>query len=99
MAHELKYHISDFDLVKCGALACVITQDNDYIEKGAEIFDAEFIYREDEFVAHLAERSIGLGQCTAEDIVKLKRQTGTTLSNTSLGKQADIRLRSQSLAR
>ncbi len=83
-------HISDFELVKSGASACVITEDNDYIEKGAEIFAAEFIYPEDDFVAHLADRSIGLGQCTAEDIVQLKRQTGTTLSYTSLGKRADI---------
>lgn len=90
MAHELKHHISDFKLVQSGASACTITEDNDYIEKGAEIFAAEFIYPENDFTSHLADSGIELGQCTAEDIVKLKRQTGTTLSYTSLGKRADI---------
>lgn len=88
MAHELKHHLADFVLVKSGASACIITPENDYIEKGAEIFAAEFIFPESDFRGYMAEKGVGEGQCTPETIVRLKHDTSTTLSHTSLAKRA-----------
>jgi Zn-dependent peptidase ImmA (M78 family) len=88
MAHELKHHLVDFELVKSGGSACVITEDNDYIEKGAEIFAAELIFPEEDFIEILAKNGTGKGQCTPETIVRLKHDTGTTLSHGSLAKRA-----------
>jgi len=90
MAHELKHHLVDFDRVKDGSSACAITPENDYIEKGAEIFAAELIFPENDFRNHMTINGIGVGQCTPEIIVRLKYDTGATLSHASLAKRAEF---------
>ena len=90
MAHELKHHIEDLDLIKGGASACQITSENNYIEIGAEVFAAELIYPEVDFQEDMALMGIGTGQCTITHIEKLRQETNTTLSWSSLTKRAEF---------
>jgi len=85
MAHELKHHLVDRDL----PIACCSERNaNEHIEIGAEIFAAELIYPEDEFAAALTAKGIKPGACTPETLVRLKRETRTTLSYAGLAKRA-----------
>ncbi len=85
MAHELKHHLVDREL----SMACCSDRNaNQHIEIGAEIFAAEFIFPEQDFLVALAEKGISTGNCTAEAIVRLKHETRTTLSYAGLAKRA-----------
>jgi Zn-dependent peptidase ImmA (M78 family) len=85
MAHELKHHLVDRDL----PLACCSDRNaHQHIEIGAEIFAAEFIYPEQDFVATLGSMGVDSGDCTPEVLVRLKRETRTTLSYAGLAKRA-----------
>lgn len=87
MAHEYKHHLTDQD--KAVPLGCMEpTPESDAIEIGAEIFAAEFIFPEALFKQHMEERSISPGRCTAENLVRLKHETKTTLSYAALRKLA-----------
>jgi Zn-dependent peptidase ImmA (M78 family) len=86
MAHELKHHYVDREL---GVSYCDTTQaDTEPIEIGAEIFAAELIFPEQDFVAVLQTMDVEPGRCTAETLVRLKGQTQTTMSYTALAKRA-----------
>jgi Zn-dependent peptidase ImmA (M78 family) len=88
MAHELKHHLVDRDL----PIACCSDRNiNQHLEIGAEIFAAELIYPEQDFVDALEGRGIALGMCTPEAIVHLKHETRTTLSYAALAKRATFR--------
>ncbi len=85
MAHELKHHLVDRDRpVAC----CSDRNINEHIEIGAEIFAAEFIFPEQDFIDALAAKGITAGKCCPETIVHLKHDTRTTLSYTGLAKRA-----------
>lgn len=85
MGHELKHHLVDRDLpVAC----CSDRNANQHIEIGAEIFAAELIYPEADFIADLSAKGVAKGGCKPEDIVRLKRETATTLSYAGLAKRA-----------
>lgn len=85
MAHELKHHLVDRELpVAC----CSDRNANEHIEIGAEIFAAEFIFPEEDFAAALARQGVAAGSCSAEDLVRLKHDTRTTLSYAGLAKRA-----------
>ena len=88
MAHELKHHLVDREL---GLAFCDVGNQNEEIEIGAEVFAAELIFPEQDFVAALAEMGIRKGTCTPESLVRLKTETRTTLSYAGLSKSA-IRL-------
>lgn len=83
MAHELKHHLVDHvdgdDAV--GAAS-------DHVEIGAEIFAVELIYPEDLFKADLGAMGVTTETFSPESIVRLKRQSETTLSFTALAKLA-----------
>lgn len=85
MAHELKHHLEDrhLSLAWCGDKNA--TQ---HIEIGAEVFAAELIFPEDDFTNALTQMGVGVNQCTPEVLVRLKRQTRTTLSYAGLVKRA-----------
>lgn len=85
LAHELKHHLFDQDQRE---ILCSKSNLNQHIEIGAEIFAAEFIYPENEFVNDLTAKGITHGKCTPEAIVRLKHDTQTTLSHTGLAKRA-----------
>jgi hypothetical protein len=54
------------------------------------VFAAELIYPEGQFATDLQARDIAMGGCTAEVIVRLKRETRTTLSYAGLVKRAEF---------
>lgn len=85
MAHELKHHLEDQHLQ---TTLCSDRNMQEYIEIGAEIFAAEFIYPEQTFADDLARMGVTSGKCKAETLVHLKRQTRTTLSYAGLAKRA-----------
>jgi len=85
MGHELKHHLFD------GATAvsfCSTGKPIEYIEIGAEIFAAELIFPEPDFVAAMQELGVQPGACTPEHIVRIKDVTKTTLSHQGLCKRA-----------
>lgn len=85
MAHELKHHLVD----EVGA----VNGDAPYgdpIEVGAEIFAAELIYPEQDYIRDLQRMDITPANFTPDSIVHLKRRTRTTLSFTSLAKRAEF---------
>lgn len=85
MAHELKHHLVDRGV----ALAyCSDRNSSEHIEIGAEVFAAEFIFLEQDFMDALAAQGIQLGRCTPHALVHLKRRTQTTLSYAGLAKRA-----------
>jgi Zn-dependent peptidase ImmA (M78 family) len=87
MAHELKHHLTDSNL----ALSyCDSSNQAEQIEIGAEVFAAELIYPEGQFAADLQAMGTGIGSCTPESIVRLKRETRTTLSYAGLVKRAEF---------
>lgn len=88
LCHELKHHYADQELAKGGALWCqeVSWQDGAPVEIGAEIFAAEFIFPESEFLSFAHD--LGLGdRCCAEDVVRLKRASPAPVSYTFLQKR------------
>lgn len=88
MGHELKHVLRDrgANLAPCSGAE---PAQNDVIEIGAGVFAAELIYPEGEFRAELRRRGIGLGKCTAVDLVHVKHDTKTTLSYASLAKRTE----------
>jgi|SRR5579872_1348960 len=87
MCHEFKHHLTDSNL----ALSyCDSSNQSEQIEIGAEVFAAELIYPECQFATDLQTMGIGVGACTAESIVRLKRETRTTLSYAGLVKRAEF---------
>src|SRR5678815_4312995 len=75
MAHELKHFFRDRDL---GISYCDVSNLNKSIEIGAEIFAAELLFPDRDFVAHMNRMGIRTNQCLPKNLVQLQRQTGTT---------------------
>lgn len=85
LGHELKHHL--MDNVHAVSL-CSDNNEHAVMERAADVFASELIYPTDMFISHMAERSIGKGQCSPEDVVRLKHETGTTLSHAALSIRA-----------
>jgi Zn-dependent peptidase ImmA (M78 family) len=85
MAHELKHHLVDRNLP---ISFCAQTNEAQEIEIGAEIFAAELIYPEQNFLRDFEDFNAKC--CTAEILVRLKRSTQTTLSYAGLAKRAEF---------
>ncbi len=76
MAHELKHHLVDSD---AGTVLCRSDEHTQRIEIGAEVFAAELIYPEKDFVYDLFRLLRGMPQTVnPEVLVELKRKTETT---------------------
>ena len=60
LVHELKHHYCDREDLGAGVIHCGDYDANELIEKGAEVFAAEFIYPEVEFAEDLLSRHRGL---------------------------------------
>ena len=86
MAHELKHFFRDRDL---GISYCDQSNLNKSLEIGAEIFAAELIFPDRDFVSHMTRMGIRTNQCLPKNLVQLKRQTGTTLSYAGLAIKAE----------
>ena len=87
LAHELKHHLKDRDL---GIAYCAPSNGFRVIEIGAEVFAAELIFPEQDFIDILYQMNIGRGDCTPEALVRLKRKTETTMSYAALAKRAEF---------
>jgi hypothetical protein len=87
MGHELKHFLTDSQL----ALTYCHTQNvSEPIEIGAEIFAAELIFPECDFIAWMERSGVQRGNCTPEVLVQLKHDTKTTLSYQGLVKRANF---------
>jgi Zn-dependent peptidase ImmA (M78 family) len=86
MAHELKHFYRDRDL---GISYCDQSNLNRSLEIGAEIFAAELLFPDRDFVAHMKTMGVGRDACFPRTLVQLKRKTGTTLSYAGLAIKAE----------
>ena len=86
MAHELKHFFRDRDL---GISYCDQSNLNKSLEIGAEIFAAELLFPDRDFIAQMKLMGIRTDQCLPKDLIRLKRQTGTTLSYAGLAIKAE----------
>jgi Zn-dependent peptidase ImmA (M78 family) len=80
MVHELKHHYCDRRAIANGQIKCGDYNANEAIEIGAEIFAAEFIFPEVEFLQAVENEGVEAGKCTAEDVVRLKHSCGAPVS-------------------
>jgi hypothetical protein len=88
MGHELKHHFVDRP-AGLGLLSfCASANQAEVVEKAAEVFSAELIYPDADFIADCERLDIARGECDAAAIVRLKHATQTTLSYASLSKRA-----------
>lgn len=86
MGHELKHFLKDRNLPLS---YCHDANINQPIEIGAEVFAAELIFPEQDFIDCMNEMGIGDSHCTPEMLVQLKHDTKTTLSYQGLAKRAE----------
>jgi Zn-dependent peptidase ImmA (M78 family) len=87
LIHELKHHYVDRQLIENGQIRCGDYNENQVIEIGAEVFAAEFIYPELEFLERVQSLGIQLGKCSPEDVVRLKRECEACVSYQFLRKR------------
>jgi Zn-dependent peptidase ImmA (M78 family) len=87
LVHELKHHYCDREALGSGVIHCGDYDRNELIEKGAEVFAAEFIYPEEEFAQDQAARSIAIWR--AEDVVDLKLSCKANVSYMFLCKRLE----------
>jgi Zn-dependent peptidase ImmA (M78 family) len=86
MAHELKHHLVDS---RVGTVLCRTNEQMRRVEIGAEVFAAELIYPEKDFVYDLFRLLRAMPQSvTPELLTELKQKTRTTLSYGALVKRA-----------
>ena len=87
LAHELKHHYADQAAITNGTIQCGDYNRNELIEKGAEVFSAEFIYPESEMLQDAKQMNIGIGSCSAEDVVRFKLKRFAPVSYTFIVKR------------
>lgn len=87
LVHELKHHFTDKPLLQGGQLKCGDYNANELIEKSAEVFAAEFIFPEAEFIERTQQIGIQRMRCSAEDVVRLKHSCNACVSYTFLRKR------------
>lgn len=87
LVHELKHHYVDRLKIEQGQIKCGDYNENQVIEIGAEVFAAEFIYPEAEFLERLQLLNIKAGHCSPEDVVRLKRECKACVSYQFLRKR------------
>jgi Zn-dependent peptidase ImmA (M78 family) len=86
MAHELKHFFRDRDL---GISYCDQSNLNKSLEVGAEIFAAELLFPDRDFIAQMKLMCVRRDQCLPKTLISLKRKTGTTLSYAGLAIKAE----------
>lgn len=89
MVHELKHHYCDRQAIEQGEIRCGDYNANEVIEIGAEVFAAEFIFPEAEFLMLTERLGLFSGHCSPEDMVTLKRTSETKVSYTFLKKRLE----------
>jgi Zn-dependent peptidase ImmA (M78 family) len=90
LAHELKHHFFDRALLEQGHISCGAYNENREIEIGAEIFAAELIFPEAEFLTIAKQLSLIETSVTPEDIVRFKRAANVPVSYRFLRKRFEF---------
>lgn len=86
MAHELKHHLVDSNV---GTVLCRTDDQTRRVEVGAEVFAAELIYPEKDFVYDFFRLLRGMPKSLGPELlVELRRKTRTTLSYAALAKRS-----------
>ena len=86
MAHELKHFYRDRHL---GISYCDQSNLGKTIEIGAEIFAAELLFPDKDFMTQMRLMRVGINQCLPKTLVRLKQKTRTTLSYAGLAIKAE----------
>ncbi|HEU4432349.1 MAG TPA: ImmA/IrrE family metallo-endopeptidase [Pyrinomonadaceae bacterium] len=86
MAHELKHFYRDRHL---GISYCDQSNLGKTLEIGAEIFAAELLFPDKDFMTQMRSMRIGTNQCLPRTLVRLKQKTRTTLSYAGLAIKAE----------
>lgn len=86
MAHELKHFYRDRDL---GVSYCDQSNITKTLEIGAEVFAAELLFPDRDFIERLNKMRVGQDQCLPRTLVQLKHTTRTTLSYAGLAIKAE----------
>lgn len=86
MAHELKHYYRDRHL---GISYCDQSNLGKTLEIGAEIFAAELLFPDKDFMTQMRSMRIGTNQCLPRTLVSLKQKTRTTLSYAGLAIKAE----------
>ncbi len=87
LVHELKHHYVDQEKIENGMVLCGDYNQNELIEKGAEVFAAEFIYPQAEFSDLVG--SLGVSCWQPENIVRLKQRIQAKVSYTFIRKRLE----------
>jgi len=87
LVHELKHHYRDQAEILNGEMLCGDYNANELIEKGAEVFAAEFIYPESEMKALINQMDITAANVTPQRIVEFKRNASASVSYTFIRKR------------
>lgn len=87
LVHELKHHYLDQEPINSGEIVCGDYNANEEIEKGAEVFAAEFIYPEQEMLTLINEMGITQQSCSPQKIVEFKRRSPAKVSYTFIRKR------------
>jgi Zn-dependent peptidase ImmA (M78 family) len=87
LIHELKHHYVDQEKLGNGALPCCDYNANELIEKGAEVFAAEFIYPEAESLLDI--KRLGIETWQPESVVEYKRSIKAKVSYQFLCKRLE----------
>ena len=87
LVHELKHHYRDRDALGAGFISCGDYNMNELIEKGAEVFAAEFIYPEAEFVEDIAPMRVSTW--TPDAVVRFKQECKARVSYRFLCKRLE----------
>lgn len=92
LAHELKHHLVDQELLAASGplLFCDTSNIGEEIEIGAEIFAAELLFPDKDFLSIAHSMGPIKGSWQPADIVRFKHETGTILSYSSLSKRAEL---------
>ncbi len=86
LAHELKHFYRDRHL---GISYCDQSNLGKTLEIGAEIFAAELLFPDQDFMTQMRLMRVGTNQCLPRTLVRLKQKTRTTLSYAGLAIKAE----------
>ena len=87
LVHELKHHYEDRTALGSGVISCGDYDANELIEKGAEVFAAEFIYPKAEFADDITDLNLSFRD--PADIVNVKQACKAKVSYTFICKRLE----------
>lgn len=89
LAHELKHHLVDRDLIQNGQVQLGAYEKNKVLEIGAEVFAAEFIFPQNEMLALIKSLGIDKNNCVEKSVIDIRRATSAPISYTFVRKRLE----------